>query len=85
MQAIVKTINIKVYKMKKFILGISIFWYGAVGNLITYVYTLLHQSTLNGYEGWLINFFANDTGIPLLSFSILMVIGIIICIKDLAK
>ncbi|MGN0353832.1 MAG: hypothetical protein ACI4EI_02010 [Muricoprocola sp.] len=71
--------------MKKFILGISIFWYGALGTLITYVYTLLHQSTLNGHEGWLINFVANDTGIPLMFFIILMVSGSVICVKDITK
>lgn len=71
--------------MKKFILGISIFWFGAVGTLITYVYTLLHQATWNGHEGWMVNFYVNDTGIPFVVFIILMVIGAIICIKDLEK
>lgn len=85
MQAIVKITNTEVFEMKKFILGISIFWYGAVGTLITYVYTLLHQSILNGYEGWFINFCANDTGIPFVVFIMLMVMGIVICVKDLAK
>ena len=71
--------------MKKFVLGISIFWYGAVGSLITYVYTLLNQGTSNGREGWLINFSINDTGIPFLVFIVLMVTGIDICAKDFTK
>ncbi len=71
--------------MKKFVLGISIFWYGAVGSLITYVYTLLNQGTSNGQGGWLINFSINDTGIPFLFFMVLMVTGIVICVKDFAK
>lgn len=85
MQATVKITNIEVCEMKKFMLGISIFWYGAVGSLLTYAYTLLHQSTLNGHEGWLINFSANDTGIPFVVFIVLMVIGIVICVKDFTK
>lgn len=71
--------------MKKFILGISIFWYGAIGSLVTYMYTLLHQSTLNGQEGWLINFYTNDTAVPFVLFIIVMIVGILICIKDITK
>ena len=71
--------------MKKFIWGISIFWYGAIGNLITYACTLLHQSSFNEHEGWLVNFIANDTLIPLIFFIIVMVIGGAICIGDLPK
>lgn len=71
--------------MKKFIWGISIFWYGAIGTLITYVYTLLHQSSFNEHEGWLINFIANDTVVPLIFFIIVMVIGGFICVENLKK
>lgn len=69
--------------MKKFVLGLSCFWFGAIGLLIDFTYTLFHQSIINGNEGWLINFIANNTAIPLVFFSLWVIVGIIICIRTI--
>lgn len=68
--------------MKKFILGISIFFYGAIGSLITYVYTLLNPIIYNDQEGWIINFIENNTAIPFIIFIIVMIVGIVICVNE---
>ena len=67
--------------MKKFVLGLSFFWFGAVGFLIDFTYTLFYQSTINGNEGWIINFIANDTAVPLIFFSLWVIAGIILCAR----
>lgn len=71
--------------MKVFILGISLFWYGAIGSLITYIYTLLHQSIYNNHTGWLVSFYTNNTGIPIIIFILIMAAGIIICYNSITK
>lgn len=65
--------------IKKFLFGIVLVVIGLIFSHTCFYYTINHPYIVNGVDGLMVSFIANNLLIPFIIFSIICLCGIIIC------